>query len=113
MGIPDTVRCPGAPSLPWVRTDAFPSFTRAMRCSESLSSLPPHFVFFARRYHAAFLFRSRVAERDDAGLRLIARYPLPGISRGNGRASQVPGRSEDGYGLGAERYSSSRPAAAD
>jgi len=39
----------------------------------------------------AFLFRSCDAEHDVAGQRLIARYPLPGNYRGNGRASQVPG----------------------
>ena len=74
--------------VPW---SGFPDFTSTMGCSDSLTSIPPHFVAFVWRYRVCA--RSSLPGEGSAPawvLGLITGCP-PGIERGEIRPSQVPG----------------------
>src|SRR5581483_3582786 len=66
-----------------------PASTVLSRRYDILPSVPPHFVSFAWRYLSFHsLPGGRVCRR---GLELSTRYLRPGLSRGDGGISQVPG----------------------
>jgi hypothetical protein len=72
-----------------------PASTVLSRRYDFLPPIPPRFVAFARQYlgvHSFFsLLGGRVRRR---GPELITRYLQPGVCRGNGRISQVPGEPQ-------------------
>ncbi len=81
------------PSLHGVREGPFPRFDTTMRCCDSLTSLSPHFVAFAWRYHRC-VPRSSPTARDTEpwiNLELVSRVSGR-LFDGDGRASQVPGK---------------------
>ena len=73
----------------------FPGFAGTMRSSDSLPPIPPHFVSFAWRYHAALAVSlPDMSSALSRGLELVQPGLLPASRRGNDRASQVPGRPQ-------------------
>jgi hypothetical protein len=80
------------PSLHGVREGPFPRFGATMGRCDSLTSVSPHFVAFAGRYHRCVPRSSPTAQ--DTGPRIILELVsrVSGRPRdGDGRASQVPG----------------------
>jgi hypothetical protein len=83
-------------SLPGVRSgDCSPASTVLSRHCDFLPSIPPHFVSFTWRYHGStHLSLPPLLRGTASGQGLVTRYPHPGILRGNGRISQVPGEPQ-------------------
>ncbi len=80
------------PSLHGVREGPFPRFVATTEYCDSLTSLSPHFVSFAWRYHRC-VPRSYPTAQDTEPriiLELVSRVSGRPFD-GDGRASQVPG----------------------
>ena len=109
---PQTFRNPAPPSLHRVPAGRFPGFIGTVGRSDSLPSIPPHFVAFAWRYRCcAPVLRSRrrpSAAVAGQGLSLPG-YPSFRVSCGGGRASQVPGEPHCGHALLSDPGGTSAP----
>jgi hypothetical protein len=83
-------------ATPWlhgVREGPFPRFLATMECCDSLTSISPHFVSFAWRYHRCRPMvrphQPRTQAVDQPG---VGKPGLPPAQfDGDGRVSQVPG----------------------
>ena len=80
------------PSLRGVREGPFPRFHATMRCCDSLTSVSPHFVAFAWRYHRCVPYSSPTAQDTEPWINpeLVSRVSSRHFD-GDGRVSQVPG----------------------
>ena len=80
------------PSLHGVREGPFPRFLATMRRCDSLTSISPHFVAFAWRYHRCVPRSSPTAQDTEPwiDLELVSRVSSRPFD-GDGRVSQVPG----------------------
>ena len=80
------------PSLHGVREGPFPRFGATMGRCDSLTSISPHFVAFAWRYHRCVPRSSPSAQDTEPRIDLELVSRVSGRHRdGDGRVSQVPG----------------------
>ena len=72
-----------------------PSSSVLSRHYDFLLLVPHHFVAFVQRYHKVALVLSLSHDKcHHVSLELVTRYLQPGVTCGNDRTSQVPGRPQ-------------------